>query len=70
MLHDLARRPFPGARGVVQVAADLSAAATRSRTAARLAASTSLTSAMGPPVREPVIDRNEPANASVDRAAA
>src|SRR5881296_3257904 len=36
MLHDLAWRPFPGARGVVQVAADLSAAATRSRTAARL----------------------------------
>ena len=46
---------FPGARGVVQVAADLSAAATRSMTAARLAASASLTSAMGPPVREPVI---------------
>ena len=42
---------FPGARGVVQVAADLSAAATRSRTVARLAASTSLISAMGPPVR-------------------
>ncbi len=56
---------FPGARGVVQVAADLSAAATRSRTAARLAASTSLTSAMGPPVREPVIDLNEPANAGL-----
>src|SRR5207248_9145171 len=43
---------FPGARGVVQVAADLSAAATRSRWASRLAASASLTSAMGPPVRE------------------
>jgi hypothetical protein len=53
---------FPGARGVVQVAADLSAAATRSMTAARLAASTSLTSAMGPPMRERVIDLNEPAN--------
>src|SRR5439155_1514680 len=51
---------FPGARGVVQVAADLSAAATRSRTAARLAASRSLTSAMGPPVREPGMDLNEP----------
>jgi hypothetical protein len=50
---------FPGARGVVQVAADLSAAATRSRTAARLAASTSLTSAIGPPVHEPVMDLNE-----------
>lgn len=35
----------PGARGVVHVAADPSAAATRSVTAARLAASTSLTSA-------------------------
>src|SRR5206468_4594879 len=43
---------FPGARGVVQVAADLSAAATRSRWASRLAASASLTSAMRPPVRE------------------
>jgi hypothetical protein len=43
---------FPGARGVVHVAADRSAAATRSRTAARLSARTSLTSAMGPPVRE------------------
>jgi hypothetical protein len=53
---------FPGARGVVQVAADLSAAATRSMTAARWAASTSLTSAIGPPVREPVVDLNEPAN--------
>src|SRR5262249_28319370 len=40
---------FPGAGCVVQVAADLSAAATRSRTAAGLAASTSLTSAMEPP---------------------
>jgi demethylmenaquinone methyltransferase/2-methoxy-6-polyprenyl-1,4-benzoquinol methylase len=39
-------RRYPGARGVVQVAADLSAAATKSRTAARLAASASLTSAM------------------------
>src|SRR5215510_13477495 len=58
---------FPGARGVVQVAADLSAAATRSRTAARLAASTSFKSAMGPPVRESVIDLNEPANAGVQR---
>src|SRR5262245_64570316 len=54
---------FPGARGVVQVVADLSAAATRSRTAARWAASTSLISAMGPPVRETVIDLHEPANA-------
>src|SRR5215468_3045934 len=53
---------FPGARGVVQVAADLSAAAASSLTAARLAASTSFTSAMGPPVRESVIDLNEPAN--------
>src|SRR5206468_11972579 len=51
---------FPGARGVVQVAADLSAAATSSRTASRLDASASLTSAMGPPVRDPVIDRNKP----------
>ena len=66
MLHYLARRPFPGARGVVQVAADLSAAATRSMTEARLAASTSLKSAMRPPVREPVIDLNEP----VERLAA
>jgi hypothetical protein len=55
---------FPGARGVVQVAADLSAAETRSMTAARLAASTSLTSAMGPPVHESVIDVNQPANDS------
>src|SRR5262249_26978818 len=59
---------FPGARGVVQVAADLSAAATRSRTAARLAASTSFKSAMRPPVRESVIDLNEPADDSVHRA--
>jgi hypothetical protein len=59
--HDLGK-PALAARGVVQVAADLSAAATREMTAARLAASTSFTSAMGPPVRESVIDLNEPAN--------
>src|SRR5262245_10587549 len=59
--HDLGK-PALASRGVVQVTADLSAAATRSMTAARLAASTSFTSAMGPPVRESVIDLNEPAN--------
>src|SRR6185503_16842927 len=51
---------FPGARGVAHVAADLSAAATRSRTAARLAASASLTSAMGPPVREQLAEYAAP----------
>src|SRR5262245_60577783 len=62
---------FPGARGVVQVAADLSAAATRSMTAARLAASTSFKSAMGTssaPAHEPAIDLNEPASDQVQRA--
>jgi hypothetical protein len=60
---------FPGARGVVQVAADLSAAPTRSRTAARLAASTSLTSTTRPPVREPEVDLNEPAIGAQPRPA-
>ena len=55
-------KPALASRGVVQVAADLSTAATRWLTAARLAASASFTSAMGPPVRESVIDLNEPAN--------